>query len=195
MTRPELLAAGHVDRGRRLVEEGHLRLAGQGQREGQPLALAAGELPPGRPSTRGEPDETEELAGVAAPAVEIAEQADRLGHPDARVDAAVLEHDAHPLRERPVVGDRIEAEHPHRAAVGAPVALEHLDGGGLARAVGPEQGRDGAGLGREAHAVDGHEVAVAHDERVDLDGGHGRRGYWCRYGAPGAADAHYRRSA
>ena len=101
-----------------------------------------------------------------------------------------------PIRrhERPVVGDRIEAEDPHRAAVGAPVALEHLDGGGLARAVGPEEGRDRAGLGGEGHAVDGHEVAVAHDERVDLDGGHGRRGYWCRYGAPEAAAGHYRRS-
>ena len=63
-----------------------------------------------------------------------------------------------------MVGDWIEAEHPHRAGIGAPIALEHLDGGRLARPVRPEEGRDGAGLGGEAHAVDGHEVAVAHDE-------------------------------
>jgi hypothetical protein len=172
----QLLAAGHVDRCRRLVEEGDLWLAGQGQREGQPLALAAGQLSPRRPGTRREPDETDEVAGIPPPPVEIAEQADRLRHADPGVDAPVLQHDAHPLREGPVVGHRIETEDPHRAAVGAPVALEHLDGGGLARTVGPEERRDGAGLGGEAHAVDGHEVAVAHDERLDLDGGHGRRG-------------------
>ena len=42
-------------------------------------------------------------------------------------------------RSAVAVAHRVEAEHAHRAGVGRAVALEDLDGGGLARAVRPEQ--------------------------------------------------------
>ena len=68
---------------------------------------------------------------------------------------------------------RVEAEHPDRARVRAPVALERLDRGRLAGAVRPEEGEHLAGLGGERQPVDGDQVAVPHDEPGDLDGGHG----------------------
>ena len=64
---------------------------------------------------------------------------------------------------------RIDAEHADLAAVGAPVALEDLDGGGLARAVRPEQAEDLADRDRERDPVDGRRGAVALLERGDLD--------------------------
>ena len=57
--------------------------------------------------------------------------------------------------------DRVEAEHAHRARVGRAVALEDLDGRGLARAVRSEQPEHLARRDVESRPVDGHAVAVA----------------------------------
>ena len=63
-----------------------------------------------------------------------------------------------------MVGPGIEPEDPHRAGVGAPVALERLDRRGLAGAVRAEEGDDFARVGVEAHTVDGDEAPVTNDE-------------------------------
>ncbi len=69
-----------------------------------------------------------------------------------------------------VVGDGVEPEDTDRARGGAPVSLERLDGGGLARAVGPEQGEDLAPLGPQRQSVHRGRWPVAHDEVATLDG-------------------------
>ena len=59
-----------------------------------------------------------------------------------------------PIRGRSAarLGDRVEAEDPHRPGVRPAVALAGLDGGGLARAVGAEHGGDGAPRRRTGRA-------------------------------------------
>ena len=71
------------------------------------------------------------------------------------------------------VAPRVEAEHAHRTSVERAVALEHLDRGGLARAVGAEQREDLTGLDREAQSVDHGAAVVALGQLEDVDrGGH-----------------------
>ncbi len=83
--------------------------------------------------------------------------------------------------ERGVVGDRAQPEDAHVPGGGTPVALERLDGRGLARPVGAEDDEHLAGLGAQVQIVDGGGRAgraVAHGEAGDLDGGHGVAGYF-----------------
>ena len=72
---PLVLQAGHdgadgdaalgVDAGRRLVEEGHLGPADQGQGEREPLLLAAREMAPGRGGDGAQADQVEQLVASA----------------------------------------------------------------------------------------------------------------------------------
>ena len=62
-----------------------------------------------------------------------------------------------------MVSPGIEPQYPHGAGVGAPVALERLDGRGLSGAVRAEEGDDFACVGVEAHTVDGDEASVTND--------------------------------
>ena len=56
-------------------------------------------------------------------------------------------------------------------AAALPVALDGLDGAGLAGAVAPEQGDHLTGVRLQVHAVDRHDLAVAHDEPADVKRG------------------------
>ena len=113
---PDELAPARVDAGGRLVEEGDLGPADQGERQRQPLLLAAGEVAPRRPATIAEADPLEQLVGVVRVVVVGGEQPQHLGRPDAGVDAAVLQHDADAAGELGVVGaaDRARAPGPCR---------------------------------------------------------------------------------
>ena len=112
------LAPGRVDARGRLVEERHLGPADEREREGQALLLAAGQLPPGAALEPGQPEPVEQLAGSSGLRVEGGGVAQHLGRPQRRVDAALLQHHADALGQRPVVGDGVEPEHPHRPAAG-----------------------------------------------------------------------------
>ena len=57
--------------------------------------------------------------------------------------------------ERRMVGDRVEPEHPYLAGGGSSVALERLDGRGLARPIRAEDDEHGTGLGAQVQIVDG----------------------------------------
>ena len=83
--------------------------------------------------------------------------------------------------ERGMVGDRVEPQHPDLAARRSSVALERLDGRGLARPVRAQDDEHGTGLGAQVQIVDGGGCAggaVAHGEAGDLDGWHGVAGYF-----------------
>ena len=170
-----------VDPGRRLVEEGRLRAPDECQREREALLLAAREVAPRRGGDGAQPDELEQLVRGQRVGVVGGEEVEDTARPEHRVDAAALEHDADPARECGVVGDRLQPEHAHLTGGRAPVALERLDGGGLARPVGAEDDEHLAGLGAQVQIVDRGGCAgraVAHGEAGDLDGWHGVAGYF-----------------
>jgi hypothetical protein len=75
-----------------------------------------------------------------------------------------LRHDADPrapAAARPAAAGRVGAEHAHLASVPLPVSPHDLDGGGLARAVRPEQGEDLATLDIEVDPAQRCHIAVA----------------------------------
>ena len=91
-----------------------------------------------------------------------------------RVQArSLLEHYPNSRPQGAPVTDRIQAEDTHRAGIRSPVALAALDGGRLARSVGPEHCRDRARPHRETEAVHGELSAVSLGQSVNLDGGCG----------------------
>ena len=130
--------------GRRLVEDrDQLRPPDERQREPQPLPLPARQPPVARPAGRlRQSHERQQLVGRrgASDGTRPWSRSDLAGgHP--RVDpAAALEHQPDPRPVVPRRRRRVVAEHPDRALVGAPVALEDLDRRRLAGAVRPEQG-------------------------------------------------------
>ena len=83
----------------------------------------------------------------------------------------MLQHHADLGHQRSVLVDGVEAQDADPTGRGAAVALEGLDGRGLAGSVGPEQGEDLAGGHAEIQAVDGGELPMADDEALDVDGG------------------------
>ena len=104
-----------VDAGRGFVEEHDVGTADDREGQAEALLLAARQRAPGRTSPVLEPDEVEQRLGVAGPVVVAGVEAHRLDGPDARVDAARLEHHAHPAVELGTVGAGIEAAHAHRS--------------------------------------------------------------------------------
>ena len=138
-----------VDPGGGLVEEDHLGPAHEGERQRQPLLLAARQPSPRRAGHRAEPDQVEQCVGVLGLGVVAGEQSQDALCPEGRVHPAALEHHAHSGDEGGVIAAWIETEHAHGSRRRGPVALEGLDGGGLARAVRTEQGENLAALGRQ----------------------------------------------
>ena len=96
-------AAGRVDSGRRLVEKDRTRLSDQRQGESEALLLAARESLEGGSGHGAEPDEVDQLVGVARVFVVGGEQAHGARGVHDRVDAAPLQHDADAGRELAVV--------------------------------------------------------------------------------------------
>src|SRR5438067_1860563 len=96
---------------------------------------------------------------------------------DARIHASRLEHHADATHELAVIGNRIEAEDAHAAGSRPSVALQCLDGRGLACTVRSEQRQHLAGLDGERHAVDGAQRAVRNYQLVDFDHSQERRPY------------------
>ena len=82
-------------------------------------------------------------------------------------EPAVLEHDAHAGAQLRGGPPGVLAEQADRARGGLLEALGTLQRGGLARAVGPEQGRDAPGVGRHAETADRADGLTAPGERLD----------------------------
>src|SRR6202011_4961906 len=78
---------------------------------------------------------------------------EQLGDRELVLDTALLQHDPDPLAQRPLAARRIHPEHADFAPGALPIALENLDGRGLAGAVGPEQTEDLPYPHLEAHAT------------------------------------------
>ncbi len=152
--RPRRRAACGSMPGRRLVEEDELGPADERERERQALLLPARHAPHERVLRLPQPDEVEEPVGVVGRVVVRGEQPEGLEGADTGIEAALLEHHADPGAQARAVTHGVETEDPHGPAVGRAVALEDLDRGGLAGAVGPEEAEHLAGGDGERQPVD-----------------------------------------
>ena len=173
-----------VDPGGGLVQEQDSWPADEGEGQRQPLLL-----PPGQPAPRGAPDrgethQLEQLGGVLGIVVVAGEEVEDLGRAEHGVDAPLLQHDPDVRHQGHMVAPGVEPQHPDRAAVDRPVALERLDRAGLAGTVRAEEGDDLSRCTDERQAVDGHRLAVADHHLVTDDGGSGRGGHGRRLGVP-----------
>ena len=169
---PGLPPRVRVEPGSRLVEEQHLRVTDQGQRQIQPARLPPGQGPHPRPALSSQADLLDRLRHIPRPGIEAGEQGDHLPDRQLGVHAARLQHDPDPLAEVAIAGARIEPEHPDRTTRPPPVPFEYLHRRGLARPVRPEQGVDLAAPDLEAHAIHGAHLAVVLAEPLHHDGGH-----------------------
>ncbi len=167
--RPCLPSGRRVQTGGQLVEDDDLGTSDQRERNGKPLLLAAGEFGEADGRVLGQPEPGEQFAPVGGLGVEAREQRHRLGHGDLVLQLALLQLGTEHRRHRGPVVMGIPTEHPHGPAVGHPQALDAFDGGGLTRAVRPEDPEDLARFDGERDAADGVTLAVALVEVVDLD--------------------------
>jgi hypothetical protein len=173
--RPRAPAGARVEAGGGLVEEQHLGVADQAEREVEAPLLPARERAHARVALVGELDQLQQLVHGARALVPAAVHLEHLGHGELGLEPAGLQHDAEAVAQRALAAGGVGAEHAHRAGVGQAVALEDLDRRGLARAVGAEEAEHLAGGDVEADAADGLRAVVGLVEVSDGDRGHGRR--------------------
>src|SRR2546426_3797750 len=166
----QLVEQGAVDAGRRLVEQDQLRLGHQHADELHQLLLPVGQVAGVLVGQPLELDEAEQLQGPlprrgvargrdhhqVLQRGQLREHPDHLeGAPDAEVEDLVRPH--------PVDAVALELDLALVAGLDARDAVEER---GLARAVGPDEPVDPAGLERQRHAVDGRDAAEPlHDSR------------------------------
>ena len=110
------------------------------------------------------------LVPVAHYAVQPGEELDVLAHGQIGVQRELLRHVADPFPDGSPVLAYVEPGDPAGSLRGREQAGEHLDRGGLACAVGPQEAEDLPGADREGDRVDRHEVAEAPGQTVHLDG-------------------------
>jgi hypothetical protein len=165
-----------VQTGAHLVQHHHLGSTQQGEHDEQALLLAAGQAAEGGTPAVAQAPLVEQLVGVGRLPVAAGEHRDRLAHLHPLGQDRGLQLHAHPLAYLGRVGGRVQAQHPHRAAVGAAQAGGALDGGGLAGAVGAEHAEDLAGQDGQGQAVDGDLPVVGLAQVTDLEHGRWRHG-------------------
>ena len=93
---------------------------------------------------------------------------EQLAYPPLAVVPPGLQDDAEPGPPVLVAPAGVHSEHGHLAGRAHPEALEDLDGGGLARAVRPEQREHLAAPGGERDAVEHVLGAVPHPQVADI---------------------------
>ena len=174
------LAQPGVERRERLVEQHDLGIGGEGARERDALALAAGQLVRVVAGAVGEADELEALGHALAP---LGAEADVAGHRQVREQRAVLEDHADPpvlgLDPHAVAGHGAARDR-HAARVGLLEAGDHAQQRGLARAARPEQGHQLARGHAQAGAGDRPSAAERLLDALRVDREIGLRHQWIR---------------
>jgi len=147
-----------------LVQEDQLGVADQGQGHVETAQLTAGQPVTAVIGLVGQPDEFQRPPDGQRPRVVPGVHGQALPDGEPRLRRRLLQHHADPgPPARPGVG-RVGSEHLHLAAGSLAEPLEDLDGGGLARAVGPEEGQNLTAGDIEVNAPHGLVVAVAHPQ-------------------------------
>ena len=107
----------------------------------------------------------------ARDAVDRGEERDVLVHRQVAVEGEPLREVADLPREGVALPMGIEPAGPYRPRGGSEQAQDHAEGGGLARAVGPDEAEHLAAEHVEAHVAHRHERAVAAAQAIDDDEG------------------------
>src|ERR1017187_6322909 len=159
-----------VEAGRGLVEKEHLRVVEQGQRQGEPLLLPAGEFAVLGVALLPELQALQELVAIHGAGVEGVEELHGLVDLDFLLEVGGLQADADAVLELAGLHLGIAAEDADASAGAGAQAFEDFDSGGLTGAIGAEQAEDFAGAHFEIDALDGRKTAVALAEGFHLDG-------------------------
>ena len=172
---PELAPRHRVDAGGGLIEEQHLRIVQHRRAEGHPLLpaprqLAGGHVPLTLQPAAGQ-HPVDPLAAQGAgdgvdPGIERQVLADR----EVVVEGELLAHVADPAQQVPAAQPAGLPRQGHLAGAGFQQPAEHLDGGGLAGAVGPQKPEDLAVAHLQIHLAHRLEVAEAAGEGPGGDG-------------------------
>jgi hypothetical protein len=187
-------ARRRVEPGGRLVEEDELGIADEPQREVEATTLPAGQRLDARVRLVREPDQLDELVHRPPARVHPPVQRDELADGELVVHPGLLQDDADPLAELPAAVPRVQAQDLDMAAGAVAMALQDLDGRGLARAVRSEDAEHLTFGDGEAQAVDGRERAVALVQVVDDDRAHLSRSRDGSDGGWGGSDGVCRRA-
>ena len=139
---PGLVPRRRVEAGGRFVQEEHFRVACQGDRHVQTALLAARELDHADVALGCEADELDHLIHGPGMGVVAGVHDNRLGHGQILFHSRRLQDNPDLLLQEPGLLAGIQPEHPHLATVAVPVALQDLNGAGLAGTVGPEHRED-----------------------------------------------------
>jgi hypothetical protein len=147
--RPQLGPRPRVEAGGGLVEEEHLGSGHERGRQVEAPPHAAGVARHDAVAGVVERELDQQLAGaglgVTTPElVQLAQHDQVLGAGEQRVDGCVLGREADAPAHLGGLREHVEPRHRGRALVGLGEGGEDPDGGGLAGAVGPQHGRDGA---------------------------------------------------
>ena len=168
-----LLAQLEVEGAQRLVEEQHGGVVDQRPGERDALLLAAGELPGAAALVPAQADELQRFAHpsglvrLGRPSLAQA-VADVLGHVHVREQGVVLEHRVDVAVVGRHAGHRLARE-VDLARGGLLEARDHAQRGGLAAARGAEERVERAAGHRQAHGIDGGDVAEPLGDVHDVD--------------------------
>jgi hypothetical protein len=173
--RPQLAARHRVDAVGGLIQEQHLGLVEERGRQRQLLVHPARELVGTTVAEAVEPRDGEEPIGAAAEDlsredVEAREEGEVLPDREVPVEAVLLGQEPERLPHR-AARARVHVEDAGLARVEVDEAGQRPDGGGLPRAVGPDQAVELSGLHREGHAGERLDLAEALPHLARLEGG------------------------
>ena len=159
-----------IEAGGRLVEEQDVGVAGEPDGEVQAPALAARQLP--IRVSRLASSSTRSISSSGARGREYQRAVISRTSPTVRSTGMAVSCRTIPMRSRRARSPRagIAAQDGDVAGGGEPVALDDLDGRGLARAVGAEQAEDLAGADRQADVADGVHLSVGLAQVLHFDG-------------------------
>src|SRR6202521_3719363 len=149
------------------VEKDDLGIAGDGEREVEPLALAAGQLASLLLALRLEAGQADGALRRHGVRIVGAEELDELAHGQRVRDTGLLQHHA-AAAARAAIG-RLETEEPRLASSGFAQTEQHRDAGRLAGAVGTEHRHQLARVDDEADAANGLDGAEALVNLVELN--------------------------
>ena len=164
---PHVAAGERVEALGELVEEHHLRLVEQGQRDEQPLPLPSRQRSETRPPQPGEFPRLQQPVGRVS--VAVTEQPHRLVDPQPVGQRRRLQLTADQRPQPRPVGQRIQAEYPHPAAVGSTQTLQTLHRRRLTRPVDTEDPEDLTLAHREPNIVDRQMSAIPLHQPLDHD--------------------------
>ncbi len=176
----DALARRHA--GGRLIHQQKFGLIGECDGELQPLQIAIGEFAAGPLGIAAHADQFEQAAGFLArelrrrgphieqlPAIRHQRDLDVFAHRHGREGRGDLEGaaDAEPPDLARLLAGGIAAEQIDAAGAGGGLAVQHIEAGAFAGAVGADQRQDFAGLQRERHVAHGVHAAIGFAEAFD----------------------------